>query len=129
MDTSPSNKREFSRSRASVRAKASTDCGVTVEGESCDVSLNGLSVATTKTLPLDMPCAVTLTLEGGAGEIRIEAKGKVARIDGETMAIEFTGLDGDSVEHLRNLILYNADNSERTEQEFHDHLGLKQPKV
>jgi len=121
------DKREFSRSAASVWVKATTDCGVVIEGRSRDVSLNGVSVACDRALPLATPCAVTLTLEAGAETVHIEARGKASRIDGGMVAIEFDEVDGDGFAHLRNLVLYNAQDVDRTEEEFERHLGLRRP--
>jgi hypothetical protein len=34
-------------------------------------------------------------------------------------------VDSDSLEHLRNLVLYNSTDTEKTEGEFHQHIGMK----
>ena len=54
------------------------------------------------------------------------ANGYVSRSLPDAMAIEFTELIGlESWQHLRNLILYNAEDPVRAQQEFDTHLGLK----
>jgi len=67
-----------------------------------------------------------LFLEGRGGDMNIEANGYVVRslIDG--MAIEFTELIGlESWDHLRNLVLYNAEEPIRAQEQFAAHVGLK----
>ena len=43
-------------------------------------------------------------------------------------AIQFTEIIGlDSLEHLRNIIMFNTHDPHQVEEEFHGHLGLKKP--
>ena len=41
------------------------------------------------------------------------------------MAVEFTGVPLDDLEHLRNLIRFNADDPNAVQEEFDAHVGLK----
>ena len=58
-------------------------------------------------------------------DIRLEVTGKVSRVDDDGMAIEFTGVPLDDLEHLRNLIRFNAEDPNAVEDEFDSHIGLK----
>ncbi len=44
-----------------------------------------------------------------------------------SLAVEFTELDPDSYNHLRRLILSNAKDPEKAEQEFESHWGIRRP--
>jgi hypothetical protein len=72
---------------------------------------------------------VLLHLDGT--EIKVHAQGFVVRSGPDGCAVQFTEIIGlDSLEHLRNLILFNSHTPEQVEQvehEFNDHLGLKRP--
>ena len=89
-----------------------------------NLSMKGLLVGTEEQLPEGTSCAVRIVLGDGAAEVRAEAK--VARIYPGSLALQFTRILGtDSFEHLRQLILYNAFDTELVESEFHDHAGIK----
>ena len=73
-------------------------------------------------------CACTIFLDGRHGQARIRAQGVVARALDQALAFEFRELtDAESFQFLQNLILYNAADPKRVEEEFKSHLGLKRP--
>ena len=47
------------------------------------------------------------------------------RITEEGIALVFTEVGLEAYEHLHNLVLLNTDDTEKVEQEFNAHLGLK----
>lgn len=117
--------REFSRSPVHVRTEVRLTTGVLVEGQARNVSLNGLLFATERALPMGHTVKVSLILDTGAGEQRIETNGRVARLEEAGVAIAFDQVDAGSLDHLRQLVLYNADDSEQVEREFDAHVGLR----
>lgn len=119
------NNREFSRSPVRVVGKLTTATGVVVEGSAEDLSMTGVRVSSPRSLPVGAACGVTLVLNGGAGEVQIQAKGSVVRVDDRGMAVVFDEVDEEGLLHLRNLILFNAPDTDKVEQEFADHVGLK----
>jgi hypothetical protein len=118
------NAREFSRSRVCVKSEVRLNSGILLEGEVRDVSMNGIWFATERLLPIGNKVRVHLLLKGG-GENRIETEGEVVRVDDGGIAINFTTIDAGSIEHLRNLVLYNADDIDQADREFQEHVGLK----
>jgi len=117
--------REFSRSPVQTRVEVRLKSGVLVEGCARDVSMNGVWFCTERSLPVGNQVRVSVVLGGGASEQRIETVGSVVRVDEGGVAIGFTKIDAESVDHLRNLVLYNADDAEKVDQEFRSHVGLK----
>jgi hypothetical protein len=122
--------REFTRSDASIRARvmvvgSNAIAGEVIEGVTEDLSMNGLFMKCESKLPLGTECEVNLTLEGSEQGIQIKIRGKISRIEQGAIAISFLQIEDDSLEHLRNLILYNSEEIDRVEQEFTDHVGLK----
>jgi hypothetical protein len=117
--------REFSRCLVTAKVEVRLDSGVLVEGRSRDVSLNGLWFASERSLPVGNTVKVMLVLNAGGTEHRIEVHGHVVRVDEGGVAVEFTEIDSDSVDHLRRLVMYNAESAEQVETEFNSHLGIR----
>jgi len=116
-------RREFSRVSVHLQAEVQWAGSPPVEGVMENLGLRGGFLRTT-TPPGEGPCQVRLHLPGT--EIQVRANGHVVRPGPGGCAIQFDELIGvSSFEHLRNLILYNAEDPGRVEQEFHDHLGLR----
>jgi hypothetical protein len=70
---------------------------------------------------------VRIALGGSENPVIIDAKGKLVRSQEGSMAVEFTELDIDSYHHLQLVIVNNADDPERAEQEFSAHWGIRKP--
>lgn len=117
--------REFSRSPISALAQVRLESGVLVEGNAHDVSLNGVLYNSSHCLPVGNLVHVTLLLGGSRGQQRIEAEGHVVRVIQDGVAIEFEHINAKSIEHLRRLVLYNAQDADKVDSEFESHIGLK----
>jgi hypothetical protein len=123
------NKREFTRVPIQLDVELSSPQPANDACQVKDVSLKGIYLLCDNPLPIGSDCRVALLLGGGETPIRIEVGGKVARADTGGMGLEITEIVGvDSFEHLQNLVLYNASDTEQVEQEFHDHIGIKRKK-
>jgi len=125
MPKKKSESREFTRSPVRVRTQVRLASGVLLEGQARDVSLKGILFATERALPKGTAVRVAMVLAIGGQELRIETEGAVARVGEGAVAIEFTQIDSESVEHLRNLVLYNAPDTDQVEKEFAEHVGLR----
>lgn len=119
------NLREFSRSPLTVTAVITSDSGETASGETRDVSLNGIKISSPIILAEGTSCAVALLLKMGEQSISIDARGTITRCADNEMAVAFSEVSADSLEHLRNLVLYNSPDGELADREFDSHLGLK----
>lgn len=96
-------------------------------GQAQNVSRKGVSLLCDNPLPVGSDCKLSLLLGGKEDPVRIDVGGKVARVDETGMGLEITEIVGmESFEHLRNLVLYNSSDTDRVEEEFQEHLGLKQ---
>jgi hypothetical protein len=93
-----------------------------------NISLSGLHLATDQAFPVaGTPCRVTILLKASEESVAIQAEGTVIRSGAGGLAIEFTALDPDSYHHLRRLIINNAGDPDRAEQEFIAHWGIRRP--
>lgn len=120
------DKREFSRVETHPRAKIALMTGEEiVTAFITDISLGGVLIEGECDLELNTEVAVTVMLGEEPAERLIEAVGKVARCDARGIAVEFTELENlESLEHLKNLILYNSRAPEPIEKEFRNHSGI-----
>ena len=122
------NQREFTRVKVAIHVELRMGGNVVIPGELENVSLNGLMLRAAASVPDQTPCIVFIHLDGGGiGGPRIEAKGRVVRIEPDHLAVQFSEVLGvEGMSHLRNLVLYNSGTqADRVETEFQSHLGLK----
>lgn len=121
-----SDTREFSRVPIHIVAAATSDGCDPVAGRVRDLSVNGLFLCTKVPMKAGVMCAILIQLAGQADGPLVRCRGEVVRAEDEGMAIKFLEVVGEeSFEHLRNLVLYNANEVEHVEQEFRKHTGLK----
>lgn len=103
------NKRRFSRVNALFDVTLCADDGLSVTGTLRDVAIQGAFVTCEPTIPLGTPVKVTIVLHGGIDDIPVSARAEVVRYEEDGLSVHFTEIDIDSVEHLRNIIRYNAE--------------------
>ena len=119
------HRREFTRVPVHLRAEVTAEGRLHRDGTMEDVSLKGGFFRSAAPPAEGVPCDVRLHLEGTP--IVVHATGRVVRSGPAGCAIQFTEIIGlDSLEHLRHVILFNAQDIARVEQEFHQHLGLRE---
>jgi len=116
--------REFTRIPVRVHAEMKGG-GLTLRStDTRNLSLKGMLLASTESLPEGTDCEVSLLL-GDGDAIRIEIEGKVAHCYPDGIAIQFTRIFGvESYDHLRKLILYNAEDPDLVDGEFREALGI-----
>jgi len=108
-----SNRREFTRVDARVRAEmVAGDRKVTAD-RTRDVSMKGLFVPCDTPLEIGTECDVVVEV-GESPKEAIRARARVARVTDEGMGLEFINLVGlHSHNNLRSLVLLNASNAEQ----------------
>ena len=88
--------------------------------------MNGLYLVCDEDLAASTDCQVVLFFGEGQGRLRIEVSGKVVRTDDGGVGVEFSEIAGlESFDHLRNIVLHNAQETDEVEQELKEHLGIK----
>ena len=124
-DSAGPGRRSFSRVSVKVRLAVHPEGHQEVVGECSNLSLQGVLVTGAGPLPAGKPCTIRLALDGTA--IAIEAHGVIARATADGGAVRFIEIVGvDSLEHLRNLVLYNSRNPDQVISEFDQHWGLEE---
>ncbi len=115
--------REFTRVPVTLRAEVLLASGQ-VSGSATEISMKGLFVHCAARPAVGEDC--TLTLHLGDTEEAIETQGHVVGQSDQGFAVQFDKILGlTSYEHLHNLVLYNARDTDKIESEFQTHLGLR----
>ncbi len=108
--------------RKGIRVEFKTVVAVTLsgmetryKGSSRDLSLRGVFVKTDgAALPeKGTPCQVGIRLEGLEEELLLRMEGHVVRVDSDGYAVYFDSVDLDTYTHLKNIVRYNAPDSDR----------------
>jgi hypothetical protein len=129
MASGPNEKRGFIRVPFNTTVEVRVQDRVIQSQEGVNISMSGLRLSTREAIPpAGVPCQVTINLGGSENPIRIEAKGTTVRSHGGGLAVKFIDLDLDSYQHLRQLIVNNAGDPDRAEQEFGAHWGIRKPR-
>jgi len=119
-------KRDFVRVPFKVETSVRTSDRTIWSSNTLDISMNGIRVATTETVPPDGTlCEIEIVLTESPAPVIIEARGSIVRSATGTLAVHFSEIDIDSYDHLQQLILNNAKDPERAEQEFQAHWGIR----
>jgi hypothetical protein len=128
MVTQSTEKRGFSRVPFNTEVEVRAQGRSIQSREGIDISMSGIRLSTREAVPpAETPCQVRIALGGSENPVIIDAKGKLVRSQEGSMAVEFTELDLDSYHHLQLVIVNNADDPERAEQEFSAHWGIRKP--
>lgn len=125
-DESNQERRAFTRVPVHHRAQLRDASGRTVyDGVIADISLGGVLVNGGPTeLTKDADVRVSIVLEPESGST-IEAAGRVIRVSSSGVAVIFDEVDDpESLAHLKNLVLYNAEATETVEAELRNRPGI-----
>jgi hypothetical protein len=117
--------RSFSRISLDRGAQILVGNNAPFHAEIINLSMSGLLLRTDQHLELGTECRLSIPLTEG-GEMQVEAMATVVRTTADGFAINFTKLLGvESYGHLRSLLLYNATDPDRIEEEFKAHYGIR----
>lgn len=115
-------RRRFSRIPFDVRARLHA-AGKELEIQGIrNLSMGGSLLSLKAQVSPGVPCKLVIQLEGSRERLKIS--GEVIRNTGDTVAVKFTGIDPESLHHLRNIVRYNAPDPETVEKEFSERPGL-----
>lgn len=90
--------------------------GKQIKAESTEnLSTGGVFIRSSETPELNQPCKVHLEVSGRTSLLQMEIEGRVARVEPEGFAVEFTRVDLDSYTYLRYVVEYNRPVAEQGE--------------
>ncbi|OGW34027.1 MAG: hypothetical protein A2X58_10825 [Nitrospirae bacterium GWC2_56_14] len=95
-----------------------------------DVSMSGLHLTGLDRADSGRPlpgtsCRASIHLQAAGHQAQIEADGRIVRSKPGELAVEFIEIELEGYQHLRQLILNNADDPDRAEEQFNEHRGIK----
>jgi len=126
MTEKPEEKRAFVRVAFKMDTSVRTRDRTIWSSNTLDISMNGIRLATTETVPAEGTlCEIEIVLAESPDPVIIEARGSIVRSATGTLAVHFSEIDIDSYDHLQQLILNNAKDPDRAEQEFRAHWGIR----
>ncbi len=88
------------------------------DADSRDISLKGIFIKTDKVLKMGTPCDLELVLSGASTSLKLAMTGRISRQGDGGLGVSFDGIDLDSYWHLKNLLMYNAQDPDAVEKEF-----------
>ena len=92
--------------------------------EILNLSIGGCLVPVKADLEPGTACDLKIIMTGTTSELSIQVKAEIMRCDSRAIAIKFTGINLDSLFHLRNIIRYNSPDPKAVEQEIQAHPGI-----
>lgn len=100
---------------------------ITFKGEVQNISLNGMFVKTDENIPIGEIVEMMISLIGDTSCLSINLEGMVVREAEDGIGLQYQKVDPDSFIHLKNIISYNTNNSEKVMDEFYDfiHASVK----
>ena len=117
-------KRRFSRVPFNVKVELTVDHAQYISEEIDNLSVGGCRLSIAADLEVGAPCRLRILLSETTDGPHVQVEGQVVRCESGTVAIQFTGIDPDSLFHLQNIIRYNFPDTDKVEQELSDHPGL-----
>ena len=115
-------KRRFTRVTFPIEVELVPEGASIIRGDLLDISLLGAFVICQARLSLGTLCTFQVSLIGGPS---LSIQGTIIRDTPRGMALEFQSIDLDSYHHLQRLVVLNADNPEKVEQELSSSQGLR----
>ncbi len=117
-------KRRFTRIPFSVHIEIISDNNTYITDKFENLAIGGCSVSINTDMQPGTSCDLKISLDHPSGNMEIHVKTEVVRNSGDSIALKFVKIDIESLNHLKNILLYNADDPESIEKEIKDHPGL-----
>jgi hypothetical protein len=117
--------RRFTRVPFKVETRLEVGDRVYAVAELYNLSVGGCLLPVEPELTVGEAVRVVIMLTREPAPVEVEVEGEVVRHEDGMTALKFTRIDPDSLFHLRNIIRYNASDTDAVESEFDAHPGLK----
>ncbi len=117
-------KRRFSRIAYQMAAELTIPGKIYKVDRIDNLSVGGCQLTIGESLAVGTECSVMIVLNQADRKQNVEVSGEVVRTDGEKVSVKFTGIDPENLNHLQNILRYNAPDPDRIEEEIERHPGL-----
>ena len=116
--------RRFTRVKFRVPAIITVGSIVFSVKEITNLSIGGLLIPCEQEFDLLTKCIVQIPISGNTDNLCVQVEGEFVWRNAKSAAIKFTSISPDSLQLLQNIILYNAEDSDKIEFELKEHQGL-----
>ncbi|MDX2476647.1 MAG: PilZ domain-containing protein [Gammaproteobacteria bacterium] len=119
----PNNAREFTRLAVPVNVEVKVGGNISAVGIAHNISMNGILLHSDQELAAGTICEIHIIL-GEEEPLVIVSHGEVIRSDEQGIAITFSAIELEGLPYMKNLLLYNAPDTNQIHDEFSSHVGL-----
>lgn len=119
------DRRNFSRVHIEAGVSLELPDGTTAVGQATDLSMNGIAFRCAVAVEAGTTGNLALVYGQTPDAIVVRARARVAWCRDGCVGVQLVEVDLDSYHHLRHLVIYNADELGRVQQELDAHVGLK----
>jgi hypothetical protein len=119
----PDEKRQFTRVPFKVKAEMTVNDVLYSSEKINNLSVGGCLLPIEANAETGTRCHLKIMLSGANSKLSVQVEGKIIRCEPETVAIQFTEIDPDSLFHLQNIIRYNHPDIDKVEQEINNYSG------
>ncbi|BHH85027.1 PilZ domain-containing protein [Desulforhopalus sp. 52FAK] len=116
-------KRRFSRIVFEVAARLTVDDTTYNLDRITNLSVGGCLLSINEGFTVEQDCTVTILLD--RMEPGVVVHGKIVRVAKGEVSIQFTAVTPENLQHLQNIIRYNADDPELIDEELSVRTGLQ----
>jgi len=116
-------KRRFSRIVFEVAAKLTVNDTVYNLDRITNLSVGGCLLTISDGFKAEQECIVTILLD--RMEPGVVVHGKIVRVTEAEVSIQFTAVNPENLQHLQNIIRYNAEDPELIDEELSVRTGLQ----
>jgi len=120
-----SEKRRFTRVPFKVKAALTVDEQRHTIDRLDNLSVGGCLLPLKIEIRPGAACQLEIWMSGSSSDLNIAVEGEVVRTTTGRTAVKFTRIEPDSLFHLQNIVLYNADDPAKVEQEINDRPGIR----
>lgn len=123
------DKRKFRRVNVDFDVILTAEGDHEITGALRDVAVQGIFVTCDTSVGMGAHVWFRIVLHGGIDNFEVVGKGEVVRVEPGGVGIHFTAIDPECVQHLRNIIAYNADDPAEAWEEMQGGHGLRGARV
>jgi PilZ domain len=116
--------RRFTRVKFAVPAVITIGTTVFSVKEITNLSVGGALIPCEKKFDRLTKCLFQIPITGTTENLSVQIEGEFVWSNDEFAAIKFTSISPDSLQLLQKIILYNAEDTSKVEDELKEHRGL-----
>ena len=118
------NKRRFTRVPFKAETRIETAHSSYQVNGLYNLGLGGCLLSLDEEFDVGELCSVTILLSDADDDVNVRVDGEIVRSERGIVAVKFIRIEPESLFHLRNIIRYNAPDTDAIENEIEKHPGI-----